>query len=370
MQSLYITSVQQYSGKTGICLGLGKHFQADGYKVGYLKPLSLNPIRQGEHVTDEDAGFVKESLGLAAPPWELSPVVISPEFLRERLTGTGEIDLLDQVKSACDQAAAGQDILLLEGGGSLRDGYVVGLPTPKVAAALNSKVLTIVRYHSDVQVIDDILASQARLKGLLTGVVINRIPAQAHAFITERVVPYLEKHDIPVFGVLPEARALAALTVGELIGVLGADVLTHRGRSDALVETLTVGAMTPDAALQHFRRQTHQAVITGGDRTDIQLAALETSTTCLILTGNLRPSALVVKQADEFGITVMVVNSNTMETVERIETIYGKTRLGQPAKLRQFQNLMDKNVDFARLYQVLGLSAGSGKQSLPNQSVK
>lgn len=349
--------MENYSGKTGTCLGLGKRFQADGYKVGYLKPLSLNPWRVGEHVADEDAAFVKGSLGLADSAWELSPVVITPEFLRDRLTGSSEIDLLEQVKTACDRAGAGQDVLLLEGGGSLRDGYVVGLPAPKVAAALNSKVLTIVRYHTDVQVVDDVLASQARLKELLTGVLINRTPAQAQAFITERVVPYLEKHDIRVFGVLPEARALAALTVGELIGVLGADVLTRRGRSDALVETLTVGAMTPDAALQHFRRQTRQAVITGGDRTDIQLAALETSTTCLILTGNLRPSALVVKQADEFGITVMVVNSNTMETVERIETIYGKTRLGQPAKLRHFQNLLDTNVDFGRLYQALGLGS-------------
>jgi BioD-like phosphotransacetylase family protein len=37
MKSLYVTSVERYSGKTAACLALGTRFQANGYKVGYLK---------------------------------------------------------------------------------------------------------------------------------------------------------------------------------------------------------------------------------------------------------------------------------------------------------------------------------------------
>jgi len=58
-----------------------------------------------------------------------------------------------------------------------------------------------------------------------------------------------------------------------------------------------VGAMNVDSALAHFRRQPNKAVITGGDRPDIQLAALETSTRCLILTGNLPPNPLIIGRA-------------------------------------------------------------------------
>jgi BioD-like phosphotransacetylase family protein len=54
------------------------------------------------------------------------------------------------------------------------------------------------------------------------------------------------------------------------------------------------------------------------------MAALETSTTCLILTGNLQPSPLIVKQAEAFGVTVLLVPGNTMETIEAIEQIFGK----------------------------------------------
>lgn len=69
MKSLYVTSVERYSGKTATCLALGKHFQANGYRVGYLKPLSLQPWRIGDKVADEDAAFAKEVLGLTAEPY-------------------------------------------------------------------------------------------------------------------------------------------------------------------------------------------------------------------------------------------------------------------------------------------------------------
>ena len=85
MKSLYITSVERYSGKTATCLALGKKLQSDGYKVGYLKPFSLQPWRVSGHVADEDAAFVIEALGLEAQPWELSPVVVTSEALRQRL---------------------------------------------------------------------------------------------------------------------------------------------------------------------------------------------------------------------------------------------------------------------------------------------
>lgn len=85
------------------------------------------------------------------------------------------------------------------------------------------------------------------------------------------------------------------------------------------------------------------------------LAALESSTTCLILTGNLRPSPLILKQADEFGVAVLLVRTNTLETVEAIEQVFGKTRLGQAAKLQQFEALLAEHVDLDRLYQTLNL---------------
>jgi BioD-like phosphotransacetylase family protein len=355
MQSLYITSIERYSGKTATCLALGKRFQADGYRVGYLKPLSLQPWLSGGRVVDEDASFVKEALGLSAEPWELSPVIVTPEFLRAFLKHGGEENLLEKVKQAYDAASVGRDMMLLEGGASLREGHAFGLPTPQVAQALSSHVLVILKYRSDVRLLDDGISGKVRLGETLCGAIINRVPAAALEFVAKQAAPFLEERGVPVFGILPEVPGLAALTVGELTQLLEAEVLTHISRPQAVVETLTVGAMTAEKALHIFRQQVNKAVITGGDRTDIQLAALETSTTCLILTGNLQPSPIIVKQADAFGVPILLVQTNTMETVERIELVFGKTRLGQPAKLSQFEQLLAEHVDMQKLYQALGL---------------
>jgi BioD-like phosphotransacetylase family protein len=356
MKSLYITGAERYSGKTATCLTLGLKLQMDGYKVGYLKPLSLQPWRIENRISDEDAAFVKQVLNLPADPWELSPVVITPEFLRQWLVNPSQEDLMGKVLDAYHKLSQGQDILMVEGGGSLREGYVVGLPTVTVVKELNSQALVIAKYREEVRMLDDVLSTQARLGEAFIGILINRVPEDASEFVTKIAVPFLEKKNVRVFGVIPEVRGLSALTVGELIRLLDAEVLTRYQRADALVENLTVGAMTAEAALSRFRRASNKAVITGGDRTDIQLAALETSTTCLILTGNLRPSPLVIKQAEEFGVSVLLVRSNTMETIEQIEKFFGKTRLGQSAKLQQFQSLLDQHLDKDRLYKAMGLT--------------
>ncbi len=355
MKSLYITSVERYSGKTAVCLAIGKHLQKDGFKVGYLKPLSLQPWLSAGRIADEDAAFVKEILGLSAEPWELSPVVLTKELLEEHLKSNGETDRMVLVREAYQKAARDQDVLLLEGGGSLREGYVVGLPTPQVALDLGSEVIAIIKYRDQVRLLDDTLTAKTRLGEALSGVIINRVPVEVSGFVAELAVPFIESRQIPVFGVLPEQHALAALTVNDLVDVLNAEILTKYYRPQSMVENLTVGAMTAEAALSRFRKYAHKAVITGGDRTDIQLAALETSTVCLVLTGNLHPSPLIIRQAEEFGVAVLLVRLNTMETVEKIETIYGKTRLGQTKKLEMFQALLNENVDFDRMYSVIGV---------------
>jgi BioD-like phosphotransacetylase family protein len=354
MKSLYITSVEKYSGKTALCLALGKLYQERGLNIGYLKPFSLRPWRIGDKIADEDATFVIDILGINAKPWELAPVVVTNEMLRDYLTSKVEIDFMAQVIEAANKLEEKKDLLLLEGGGSLREGYVMNLPTPEVAKRLGSAIIVVVKYCEDACLLDDVLTAKFRLEDSLSGVVINRVPQSAVSFVNNLVVPFLERKGVPVLGVLPEDRSLAALSVGEIIEVLNAEVLTSVCDEEALVEALMVGAMTEDSALRRFRKQANKAVITGGDRTDIQLAALETSTTCLILTGNLHPNNLIIKQAEAMCVPVLLVPGNTMETVEALDHIFGKTRLGQKEKLDKFIGYVKDNLDIKRLDKTLG----------------
>jgi BioD-like phosphotransacetylase family protein len=116
-----------------------------------------------------------------------------------------------------------------------------------------------------------------------------------------------------------------------------------------------VGAMSVDSALTYFRRKPNKAVITGGDRPDIQLAALETSTRCLILTGNLRPSALILGRAEEAGVPIILTRHDTLTAVGIIESFFGRARFHQEKKVENFERLLNKHIDFEALYTALGM---------------
>ncbi|MBC7106242.1 MAG: hypothetical protein H5T97_09900, partial [Firmicutes bacterium] len=79
--------------------------------------------------------------------------------------------------------------------------------------------------------------------------------------------------------------------------------------------------MTIESALGYFRRAANKAVVTGGDRAEIALAALETSTSVLILTGGLYPDVRVVARAEERGVPVILVYYDTFTTVEKMGTV-------------------------------------------------
>ena len=55
------------------------------------------------------------------------------------------------------------------------------------------------------------------------------------------------------------------------------------------------------------------------------------------------------------SVPVLLVRGSTMETVEAIEQVFGKTRLGQAAKLDQFEELLAEHFDFERLCETLEL---------------
>jgi BioD-like phosphotransacetylase family protein len=60
MANLYVTSAETFSGKSALCIGLGGHFRADGFKPGYMKPVNVNcGLREGLPY-DDDVAFAKQ----------------------------------------------------------------------------------------------------------------------------------------------------------------------------------------------------------------------------------------------------------------------------------------------------------------------
>lgn len=353
MKALYITSGETFSGKSALCVGLGIRFRKDGLKTGYMKPVVVNcEVRDGIPF-DEDVNFARRIFEMAEPFDVVCPVALTPAKLDQQLRGP-DVNYEPKLLEAFAKMAENRDVLVLEGGRSLREGYVAGLPPKRVVDLMGAKVLMIVKYDESLM-IDRILTGQNYFKEALIGAVINEVPRPQLEHVQEAIVPFLTRHGVKVLGVIRKEPLLAAPSVRELADGLNAELLCASECFDELVETFLVGAMSADSALSYFRRKPNKAVITGGDRTDIQLAALETSTRCLILTGNLYPAPHVINRAEELCVPVLLTKMDTLATIEIIERYFDRSRFQQPQKVERFSALLDEYLDFAALYDALEL---------------
>lgn len=354
MATLYITSTETFSGKSALCVGIAKRLQRDGYAIGYMKPVSSGE-RLAAGLVDEDADFFKQTFELPDSLDDMVPIGLGPRAVEALLEGKDPVEFGGRLSAAYERIAEGRDIVLLEGGANLREGYLIGLPTPKVAQMLGASALVVVKFNDDLQVLDDALTARARLGDTLIGVILNAIPRQRMPFVQEMVKPALEARGVPVLAVLPKERLLLSVSVGDLVEFLSGKVLCCSDKMEELVEHLMVGAMSVDSALSYFRRKPNKAVITGGDRPDIQLAALETSTKCVILTGNLPPSPIILGRAEEVGVPMILVRQDTLTAVEVIERFFGKTRFHLEKKVQRFEEMLEDRFDYEHLYAALEL---------------
>ena len=177
------------------------------------------------------------------------------------------------------------------------------------------------------------------------GAVLNSVVPSDIEDIKTNIIPSLRDLGIEIFGIMPKSPLLRSVTVGELIRRLDARVICCSDKQQLLVETLSIGAMGVNSAMEFFRRRRNMAVVTGADRTDIQLAALEASTQCLILTGIGEPLPQLIHRAEELEVPILKVDIDTLASVEVIEQAFGHVRLHESIKASYAIQLVHENVN-------------------------
>jgi BioD-like phosphotransacetylase family protein len=356
MATLYVASTETFVGKSATCVGLLDHARRDGFTVGYMKPVSVSVTRTEDAVLDDDAAFIRQHFGLAESLDRLAPVLMTQRAVDGIIRGQAT-DFGKRLREAYVTVSRDKDFVVLEGANHWAEGSLVDLSADQVSDMLQAPVLLISRYRA-MLALDAILAVQRYLGDRLLGVLINQIEEPQLDFVRSRLAPFLEKRGVAVFATLPQDPQLGGVTVADLHEHLGGQLIGNQVWAAKLVEHLLIGAMGADAALSHFRRRANKAVFTGGDRVDLQLAALETSTSALVLTGNIRPSPAVIDRAEERQVPIILVTDDTLTTVERAESIFGRIRFKQDTKIARFISLLDQNFDFTRLYDELGMTVG------------
>ena len=347
MRSLYIASTEGSGGKTTLSVGLCLALRARGLDAGYFKPVGIVPPGSSGELVDHDARFVADVLGLQTPLSDICPVVLDEGALHEVLAGS-DVDTLARVESAFERVREGRDLVVCEGLGEIWQGRFLKACGADVVARLDLGAV-IVAPFAGARLLDDICYVKDGLKQRLLGAVFNMVPESRLALVRGEYARFLEEQDITTYGVLPASQRLAAVTVAEIVGALGATYICGEEHGDALAETYVIGAMSPEHAMPYFRSAANKVVVVGGDRAEIILAALDTPTAAIVLTGSYVPSPAVLARAEELGVAVVSVATDTVAAIDGIRRLFGRLGVHDKRKIEFIVDEISANIELDRL---------------------
>ncbi len=339
-------------GKTMVAIALASRLKAMGNVVGYFKPAGMKSyIRSTSKVdVDDDAVIMKDLLEMDEQLDCICPIVRHISSYDELLR-IGHDALLDRIRKCYAEISKGRDYVVLEGTKSPWHLTHVGLSTPEIAKELDAIVICLVNFP-DVAAIDDILMHKNLFKAQgidKIGIVLNKVPPMLKKVVNDKIRQFLEDQGLTFFGVLYDYRELYSPTVNEIKSALNAEVVSGTDKMDLLIDQFMVGSMAPENALKWFRRGKDKAIITSGDRTDICLAALETDTNLLILTGGLGPEIATLSRARELGVPIIMTALDTYETSKIVDDLIGTITVDNKEKIAAVERMVGEALELDSL---------------------
>ena len=332
MPVLYIASNQPRAGKTAIAVTLARKLSQDGKQAAVFKPFSATS-------TDPDGRTLRQAGG-ASGEW---PVAVSPD---EAL----QAEALDRAAETARQA--GGDFTIVEGLSGLQG--AAGSNSQALAERLDARVVVVLGYESGA-VAGEAAAAKELFGDRLAGVIINGVTRYKMREVESGLAPGIEAGGVKVLASIPEDRRLLGTTVEQLADHLGGRFLSWEEKKDNFVEHFLIGGLVLDWGVLYFDRLENKAVIVRGDKPDIQMAALGTPTSCIVLTGGQPPIQYVEYEAGQEEVPLIQVDTDTMATAEALESLQEKALFDHPMKQGQFMELMSRHGSWDAVYQSLGM---------------
>ena len=335
MVTIYVTSLEGGSGKTTVCAGIGKYLKDDGKKVGFFKPVIAGSKPAG--AADGDAVFIKQILTLRD-----SVKSINPSY-------SDDSKLTSDITEDFNKIARGKDVVIVE---DLDEQSQVSYA---ILEALNARVIIVAGDSVELPG-EKLLTACKYYKEHLLGVVLNKAPAGQIERVRSEATASFSQAGINILGVLPEDRTLLALSVGELAEYIRGEILNNNEKSAELVENVMLGALVVDPGPDYYGRKVNKAAVLRTERQDMQMAALETSTRALVLSGDAAPTPLIRNRAENKSVPIIQASDDVASIVANIEDALAKTRFNQENKLTKLVEIMKQHFNFEAMYKGSGLA--------------
>ncbi len=356
---VFIAATRQNEGKTTVSLGLLAALQRFYPRIGYIKPVGQRFVQIEEEKIDEDTVLMDQVYRLNCPLVDMSPIAVEPDFTRKYLQSSNNEALVKKIFKAFDRVAWEKDFVLCEGSGHAGVGSVFDLSNAQVAKLLGAKVI-IISQGGIGKPIDEVYLNQAvfEREGVeVIGVILNKVTADKLEYVTEFARRGFKRKGLDLLGVLPHSRILSSPTIAAIQEDLDARSLNECQRESKFVDSVVIGAMGAQNALDLFKPGS--LVITPGDRQDIILAAVNSAASAshqlsgMILTEKLTPVNGALRAIERLPFPVLLSELDCYEVASRVHNLIVKTRAADTEKISVIRDLIAENVDVNKILKAL-----------------
>lgn len=344
MDTIIIASTRRNSGKTSLIVGLAKYL---GAEFKYLKPYGDKLYYRKKLLWDYDAALMTNIFDLSENPEHMS---IGFDHSKVRYKYTEET-IRNKIAETIAEADRDEKYLFMEAAETLSYGTYAYLDALSLARYSGGKFFIVIS-GDDETVMDDIcfLKKYVSMDDVdFRGVIINKV-AVVDDF-KEKYLADIEKTGIEIAGLVPYRDELMHLTVNNLVDRLFPKIVAGSGSLTNVIKNIFIGAMSGKAALQnpHFVQGDKKLVITSGDRSDMIIAALESDTSCIVLTNDVLPDSNIISKASELGIPLLLVAEDTYKIAQLIEKMEAILTRADLEKIDALTSLAAEHIDVKKL---------------------
>ncbi len=346
MKKIVVSSMRSNAGKTSVIAGIISLVKDK--KFAYAKPLGDRLIYRKKRTWDYDASLMVNLLERKGE-MESHLEKITLGFDHSRLKYMYDQEGIQKALSEIVTDIGGNnDVLFMESGKDLASGAYLNLDPVSVAKYIDGKLIIVVSGETDC-VLDDIKFLEKYMKikdAYFGGVIINKIKDLDD--FENSCAPDINKMGIDIIGVIPYKAQLTYFTLDFLAEKLLARVIAGEDNLKNVVKNIIIGTPAHDADKQPLPakpglREGNQLMITGGEKSDMILAALERDTAGIIITNDVVPHQNIISRANERGIPILLVGTDTFKTAKTIDDMEALLRKDDKEKIALLSQLIEKH---------------------------
>ncbi|QQD23857.1 phosphate acetyltransferase [Venatoribacter cucullus] len=365
MINIFIAPTGLESGLTSISLGLIRALDAQGLKVGFVKP-----VAPGYAASERSTHLVRTLLHLQTPdPMHLNLV--------QQRVSDGMLDrVLEDTVALHAIASRDCDVVLIEGLVPDRSEPYTAKLNAEIAKALNAEILLVASGRNrTVQQVQTELKIQLGIFGgaqaNLLGCVINKAgrgPRHTGIPSVGEVTPATQSEDFsqlklnncPLLGTIPWTAELISPRTLDVARALNAEILNAGELDTRRVMRIAMGARSLGNMIDVLRPGT--LLVAPGDRDDILVAAAMAATNGtplagLLLTHGIKPADNLInlcRSALQTGIPVLQTHLDTFATAQQLTHMDTQVAIDDADRVQLIMETVANHLDMPTLMQQLG----------------